>query len=290
MTVESPTLTDTTELQARAEPTLRTVRAGSFSTAYVEAGAPAAPTVVLLHDGAYGSTAWLCWEPIIRDLARDHHVIAPDLLGFGGTDKAVFLDRSPYAFRIDHVSDFCRALGITDAVFIGASFGGSLLLRGLAQAPGALPASRGVSVSGTGGPFRLASGIAALAEYDVTEEGARALTALVVNDVSGLDAHVKARYENSLAPGHWEVANAPRLHNPAASGATRVDTFLDDLASVTVPMLFVAGTADVLLEEGWAEKLSAATPGSTVVVRDFAHEPNIDRPDELLVILREFIG
>src|SRR5688500_14713726 len=93
----------------------KTARAGSFETAYIEAGPADAPTIVMLHDGAYGSNARLCWGPVIEALVPDFRVLAPDLLGFGQTDKAVFLDRSPYAFRIDHVAAWCEAVGIGQA-------------------------------------------------------------------------------------------------------------------------------------------------------------------------------
>jgi pimeloyl-ACP methyl ester carboxylesterase len=42
---------------------------------------------VLLHFGEFGGSAELCWEFNIGPLAGDFRVIAPDWLGFGGTDK-----------------------------------------------------------------------------------------------------------------------------------------------------------------------------------------------------------
>ncbi|EYT55286.1 hypothetical protein H490_0105585 [Leucobacter sp. UCD-THU] len=268
----------------------RTVRAGSFRTAYIEAGRPELPTVVLLHEGAYGASAWLCWRELIGALAEDYHVVAPDLLGFGETDKAVFLDRSPYSFRVDHISDFCRTLGIGDAAFIGASFGGSLALRAVAQSPGAWPVSRVLTLSGSGGPYRLPSGIEALADFDSTLEAARKITSLVVSNVDDLEDHIETRLELSLMPGHWEAQNAPRLRAPNRQSPPREDTFLGDLGSVSVPVWFVEGKRDRLLETGWSERLRELTPGSRSLLGDFAHEPNIDEPEKLLPILRDFLS
>jgi len=45
------------------------------------------PAWVLLHSGEFGGSAELCWEFNIGPLAGDVRVIAPDRLGFGGTDK-----------------------------------------------------------------------------------------------------------------------------------------------------------------------------------------------------------
>ena len=42
------------------------------------------PVVVLVH-GLPGSAA--AWGEVQRDLARDHQVLAPDLLGFGASSR-----------------------------------------------------------------------------------------------------------------------------------------------------------------------------------------------------------
>ena len=38
------------------------VRAGGIRTRVIEAGDPGGPTVVLVHDGAFGTDSLLCWE------------------------------------------------------------------------------------------------------------------------------------------------------------------------------------------------------------------------------------
>jgi pimeloyl-ACP methyl ester carboxylesterase len=269
--------------------TLKTVTAGGFRTAYLEAGDPDAPTVVLVHDGAFGTTAELCWGPVVQRLAVDFHVLAPELLGWGGTDKVVFLDRSPYAFRVPHVAAWCREVGVGDAAFVGASFGGSLILRALVDADRPWPVSRAVSISGTGGPMRLPEGTAALGDYDPSPEAAARLTGLLVGDLSGLDEHVQQRYENSLVPGHWEAMKAPGLKNPAVQRQAPADPFLESLRSVDVPLLLVEGRNDQLLEHGWSKTLADLAPTATAVQHDHGHEPNIDAPDELVDLILPFL-
>ena len=69
--------------------------AGSFRIRYLEKVAQAgAPVIVLLHDGAWGASADVTWDRTLSFIPDDLRVIAPDLLGFGGSDKVVFLDRS----------------------------------------------------------------------------------------------------------------------------------------------------------------------------------------------------
>lgn len=62
----------------------RTLRVGDLRMHVVEAGE--GPCVVLLHGWPQTSH---CWRRVIPALARDHRVIAPDLRGYGATDKPV---------------------------------------------------------------------------------------------------------------------------------------------------------------------------------------------------------
>lgn len=60
----------------------RTLEVEGVSVFYREAGAPEAPTVLLLH--GFGASSYMFRE-LIPQLAQKYHVIAPDLPGFGQT-------------------------------------------------------------------------------------------------------------------------------------------------------------------------------------------------------------
>lgn len=267
----------------------KAITAGGFHTTYIEAGDSSHDTLVLIHDGGFGSTAELCWSEIIPFLSDRYHIVAPDLLGWGGTDKAVFLDRPPYAPRIKHIAAFCQELDITRAHFIGASFGGSVVVRAITDPASPWPVDRAVSISGTGGPYRLPDGITALGDYTPSLEDAARMTGYMVRSLDGWDAHVRQRYENSLIPGHYESMIAPRLGNPAVQRPKVDDPFLDLLAATQTPVLFIEGTQDVLLESGWAKKLAAIAPHAQASELDYAHEPNIDAPEETAQVIIDFL-
>ena len=78
---------------------------------YLEWGASSARPVVCLHGG--GQTAYM-WEELGATLARTHHVLAPDMLGFGGTDKVVYVDRAQYQPRMRQMKWFLEALKIVE--------------------------------------------------------------------------------------------------------------------------------------------------------------------------------
>ena len=127
---------------------------GGVRTSYYTAGDVSASTILLLHDGAWGADAMLAWADVMADLARDHRVIAPDLPGFGRTDKVVMFGASPYEHRIRHIAGLLEVLQpVAPVHVVGTSFGGSLALR--AAIASAWPIASATSVGGTGGPWRV---------------------------------------------------------------------------------------------------------------------------------------
>jgi pimeloyl-ACP methyl ester carboxylesterase len=266
------------------------IKSGGLTTSYLEAGTAGKQPIVLVHDGAFGASGEISWGRFIPHVADDYHVFAPDLLGWGGSDKVVFFDRAPYAPRVAQLRDFCDQLGISHAIFMGVSFGASVLLRWATEADSPPPASLVVAVNGTGGPMRKPEGLQALANFDPpTPEAMTELMLWLVDEHPGLDEHVAARFVAAMKPGHWEAMMAIRVRNPEASPLPQ-DTFLEDLGRVTTPIAFVEGTRDKLLEPGWSAVLQEKTPGSVAVSIDAQHEPNIDNPAALAEVLRTLVS
>jgi pimeloyl-ACP methyl ester carboxylesterase len=68
---------------------------------------------------------WLTWEPVMTRLAGHHDLIAPDLRGFGGSDKP----DGPFG-PADHAVDMIAlldALGIERAGIVGHDVGGAVM-------------------------------------------------------------------------------------------------------------------------------------------------------------------
>ena len=127
------------------------VAVDGINTHYLEAGKARgeAPTVALLHSGEFGGCAEISWEYTIPALAKHFHVIAPDWLGFGRTDKVYdFADQRSRVYN--HMSRFYEVIGVTEADFIGNSMGGSNLARIIADPPLILPVRSAILCSGGG--------------------------------------------------------------------------------------------------------------------------------------------
>ncbi|WP_031469728.1 4,5:9,10-diseco-3-hydroxy-5,9,17-trioxoandrosta-1(10),2-diene-4-oate hydrolase [Sciscionella sediminilitoris] len=115
--------------------TLEELRAGSFVELpsglrlhYHRAGDPSNPTVVLLHGGGPGVSAWVNFSRTIGALAEQYDVLAIDQPGFGESDKPS--EHGQYfTFSAGAVAECLTELGIERAHFVGNSLGGGTAVR-----------------------------------------------------------------------------------------------------------------------------------------------------------------
>lgn len=266
------------------------VKLGPVRTRYFEGGNPSATPVVLIHEGGYGGDALNTYGRLVERLGSDHRVVLPEMLGFGGTDKAVFFGENPYEPRLRHLAAFLDALDLRDAHFVGNSFGGGMVLR-LSIRPETSWRMRSVtSISGTGGPFRTAEALKELAGFVPNLDEARRLDSWILAPGASDEEHAQARLESSLRPGHWESMMAPTLRSPVEAEQSRAWDFPDALSASTIPTLLVAGTLDRMLEQGWEEKLSQHLRDVRVERLETGHSPNISHPEETADLLLDFFA
>jgi len=255
-------------------------------THYLEAGA--GPVLVLLHSGEYGASAELSWRYNIAGLSEHFHVFAPDLPGWGDSDKVYsFSDRT--GFRIRHIAEFCRIMSVDSAYFIGSSFSGGLLLNAAGRAKCELPIAKLVTVGGGGSLARDPSARDVLTSYDGSPEHMRrALQVLFFDEKWWTDELVAEKQESALKPGAWEAISAARLHRP---GDKFVTQFPDsEPGNIKVPTLIVAGEDDQIKDPDWGERLQAQIAGSQL--HTFAksrHMSHIEHPDEFNKLAVSFL-
>ena len=104
---------------AQTAPQEKTVTIFGAKIRYLEAGDAAKPKVILLHGlGAQAES----WALTIPALAQNYHVIAPDQIGFGKSDKPLLKYR--VATYADFLDKFMAELKIEKAHLVGNSMGG----------------------------------------------------------------------------------------------------------------------------------------------------------------------
>lgn len=100
---------------------------------YIDEGPRDAKPVLMMH----GEPSWcyLYRKMIPPVAAAGYRVIAPDLLGFGRSDKPVDKSAYSYQFHVDAIAAFLKALNLRDITLYGQDWGGLIGLRVAAENP-----------------------------------------------------------------------------------------------------------------------------------------------------------
>jgi haloalkane dehalogenase len=114
---------------------------------FVDEGPPDAKPVLMLH----GEPSWsYLYRKMIPPVASaGHRVVAPDLIGFGRSDKLVNKGDYSYQFHVDTIARFIEALDLREITLYGQDWGGLIGLRVAAEHPdrfaGIIAANTGLS-------------------------------------------------------------------------------------------------------------------------------------------------
>lgn len=239
----------------------RRIVAGGIDTNYHDVGD--GPPVLLIHGSGPGVTAWANWRLTMPALARQFRVIAPDMAGFGETERPAGYQYSMDNW-VDHALGLLDALGVERAHVIGNSFGGALALALAIRAPQRV--GRLVLMGAAGTRFTLTEGLDAVWGYTPSIANMRALLDVFAYDRTLVnDELAKLRYEASVRPGYQEAfANmfpAPRQR--------WVDALASDeakLRALTHDTLIVHGREDRVIPLASSQKLLELLPNAQLHV------------------------
>lgn len=106
---------------------------GGVKIHYVDEGKQNRKTIFLLH----GQPSWsyLYRHMIPQLVAAGYRVVAPDLIGFGKSDKPIHAEDISFTNQVVWMSEFVNQLGITHAAAFMQDWGGMIGLRVLARNP-----------------------------------------------------------------------------------------------------------------------------------------------------------
>ncbi|MDX1483652.1 MAG: alpha/beta hydrolase [Alphaproteobacteria bacterium] len=254
------------------------VSVDGVTTHFLEAGErSAAPTVLLLHSAEFGGAAELSWEFNIDALAEHFHVLAPDHLGFGRTDK-VFDFCGQFDRRVEHIRRFLEVMEVDEVYVIGSSMSGGLALTVACRDRPDWPIRKLVACSGGGlSPNNDARKV--LNSYDGSAEHMRRIIEVMFVDPKWAadEAYIARRQELARLPGAWEATAAARFRAPFRDPPGRSERESLDYGKIGVPTLVMAGAKDPLRLPGYAQELAAEIPGSELYVfENAAHMGNIE--------------
>lgn len=223
--------------------------------------------VLLLHCWA-GSKEY--WKYVIRDLGDQFRFYAPDLKGFGDSDKP------PSGYRIsdyvDLIRELCEAVGVERASIVGHSLGGAIAARFAATYPQAVDKLVLVATPPKGLPLRLR-----IIGYPVIG----VLWYGMIRAIGGFALRGSAAGEVWLKPTIRSATRSMKWYSRA-----RV---VEDLKRVKAPTLLIFGLKDRTVPPESAYIYAEVKRSYVAIIPDSKHSPMCENPPAFNEVLRSFL-
>lgn len=256
--------------------------------AYVTAGDPDLPSIVLIHGWAQ---QFICWQPVLDRLAERFHIVALDLRGHGGSDKPdrteAYTDTALWG---DDVAAVIAAVGALHPVLVGWSYGSRVIAAYLdthgADAIGGVVLAGGILAIGAAREDWMVGAASPGLDRDLYTDDAGRRIAATARFVAACTVHPLERVTyaelvgaNMLCPAHVRRA---------LFGAT-VD-FRPVYAAMTCPGLVIHGAADAVVTPATGEAAAALMPdGRFVTYENVGHAPFLEDADRFAEDLARFV-
>lgn len=248
---------------------------------YLEAGEAAKPTVILLH--GFGGNAEN-WQFNIAALAQKYHVVAPDQIGFGKSDKP-FLKYRVAAYA-DFLDKFMSEIKVEKATLVGNSLGGWTAALTAIKYPNRVEKI-------------VLADAAGLAPKEIDFERIYQLNNSTRDEIR---ANLKLIFAGpALANNEALVdqfmtrrvaANDGYTINSLIESIKRREDFLDArLSEIKKPTLIIWGRQDGLIPLADGEKFNKGIANSSLVVFDnCGHVPQVEKALDFNKTVLEFLG
>ncbi len=269
------------------------VQAGRFKVRYLTVGAIESP-MILLHGLGASSEIWM---NNIEALALQFRVYAPDLIGFGKSERPE-TPLTPYAYA-QSVYDFMNALGIGKAGFVGSSFGGAIAILTAITFPEKV--DRIILVGSAGFGREIAWTLRAMSLPVIGEiltypsrHGVRTFfRQAVYNPAVITSSFVNLYYAYFRSPGFREylLKLVRMMVDMGGVKAELVGPTIWNLRDITQPTLILWGDRDRIIPVEQAYFGKKRIKGSELhIFKDCGHIPFYERPEEFNKLTREFLS
>lgn len=275
---------------------IKKTRIQGINIQYYEAGA--GPKVIVLLHGAGVDSAMLSWREVMKLLADDYRVIAPDLPGYGESD-AITGD-----YSLDFYTEIIKELIIEwqcpPVVLVGLSMGGGISLNMALKYPELIELLVPVDAWGvfTKLPYHLLTYW--YTRSKINENSYKwtgkypslirwSLAYNLISDKSKITKElVEEIQEKMLKPG----AGQPFIsfqRSELTSKGLKTDLF-SRLREIKIPTLLIHGSKDKAVPLKDTLAASKLIPNCQVhIMEGCKHWPQKERPEEFVKALRDFI-
>lgn len=219
-----------------------TADANGIKTNYLEAGK--GDPVVLIHGSGPGVTSYANWRLVLPALAENFRVLAPDMVGFGFSERPANIQYGVQTWA-DQVVGLMDTLELPTAHMVGNSFGGAIALRIATQHPDRV--GKLVLMGSMGVPFPITEGLERVWGYEPSFENMRkVLDVFAYSRDLVNDELAEVRYRGSIQPGFQE-SFAAMFPAPRQRWVEAMCTPEDDIRRLPHRTLIVHGREDQVI-------------------------------------------
>ncbi len=265
----------------------KTIQVGSLNIAYYES-AGTGPGVLLVHGN---SASGRVFQPQLESaLGETYRLVAIDLPGHGASsdasDPAATYNMPGYAAVI---VDAAKQLGLEEAVFVGWSLGGHIVIEAIPQ----LPKAAGFMIYGTP-PLAFPPDMAQ-AYLPNPAMGAAFQANLSDAEADGFSlACLKPGTTDIPAIFTEDIRRTDGQARTGLAGSIRPGGYLDEViavAEMTAPLAVVHGAQEQLVNAAYISGLKMPTlwRGAIQFIPDAGHTPNWEQPEAFNALLEAFI-
>lgn len=267
-------------------PYVHEIDAAGVRTVYYERGT--GPTLVLVH-GMFGD--YTDWETVLEPLSRSFRVIAPDLPGFGNSEKPDVEYDADLFVRWMHA--LFQAHGVVEATLVGNSFGGEVaMLYALAHPE---QVRRLVLVS-SGGLRFYGEDERALIREKFSIENLKAVTPKIHEFIfRTVFAEKGPAWQRYLEKQNAKLARADypeyarSLHRSMNLAFSLY--FDEELSRLHMPVLLVWGDRDMVFPIPLAERaLAKLRHGEFILLEGAGHAPQLENREGFAAAVERFAG
>lgn len=220
----------------------KSTTAGGIVTNYHDVGSGS--PVLMIHGSGPGVSAWANWRLVMPSLAERFRVVAPDMVGFGFTERPTGVGYNMDTW-VRQAVDLMDALDIQTADVVGNSFGGGLALALAIRHPKRV--RRLVLMGSAGVWFPITPGLDAVWGYTPSIDNMRRLIDLFAYDRALVtDELARLRYEASIRPGFQESFSA-MFPAPRQRGVEGLASREEDIRALPNETLIIHGREDQII-------------------------------------------
>lgn len=218
------------------------IKTGNYNTNYHDLGE--GEVVLFIHGSGPGVSAYANWRLAMPVLAEKFRVIAPDMAGFGYTDR---VEGATYNMNVwvQQAIDLMDELKIEKFSVVGNSFGGALALALSIKCPNRL--NKVVLMGAMGIDFEITAGLDQAWGYTPSIENMKSLLdTFAYSRLLVTDELAQMRYEASIRPGFQESFGS-MFPAPRQSSVSAMASDEEDIKKIDKDVLIIHGRDDEVI-------------------------------------------